>query len=64
MSIRLYSQRCGLAFLIFLLPAAAVAMDLPHYDLDSLVYLSTDIVIVDLSKDSHGTSALEKPLTH
>jgi hypothetical protein len=64
MSIRLYSQRCGLAFLIFLLPAAAVAMDLPHYDLDSLVYLSTDIVIVDLSKDSHGsfTATVTEPL--
>jgi len=29
-------------------------MDLPHYDLESLVYLSTDIVVADLSKDSHG----------
>jgi hypothetical protein len=29
-------------------------MDLPHYGLDSLVYLSTDIVIADLSKDAHG----------
>jgi len=29
-------------------------MDLPHYDLDSLVYLSSDIVIADLSKDANG----------
>jgi hypothetical protein len=45
-------------------PAAAVAMDLPHYDLDSRVYLSTDIVIVDLSKDSHGsfTATVTEPL--
>jgi hypothetical protein len=27
-------------------------MDLPHYDLDSLVYLSTDIVLADISKDT------------
>jgi len=29
-------------------------MDLPHYDLDSLVYLSTDIVLADLSQDAQG----------
>jgi hypothetical protein len=52
--IRVYSQRCALAVLLLLLPAGAVAMDLPHYDLESLVYLSTDIVVADLSKDSHG----------
>ncbi len=34
------------------LPFAANAMDLPHHDLDSLVYLSTDIVIADLSVNS------------
>jgi len=54
MRIRLYSRRCALTLLILLLPAGAVAMDLPHYDLDSLVYLSTDIVLADLSKDTHG----------
>lgn len=30
-------------------------MDLPHYDLESLIYLSTDIVVADLSKDTRGT---------
>lgn len=29
-------------------------MNLPHYDLDSLVYVSTDIVLADISKDSQG----------
>jgi hypothetical protein len=29
-------------------------MDLPHYDLDSLVYLSTDIVVAAIAKDPHG----------
>jgi hypothetical protein len=29
-------------------------MDLPHYELDSLVYLSTDIVLADISKDTRG----------
>jgi hypothetical protein len=53
MGIRAYFQRCALAVLI-LLPVGAVAMDLPHYDLDSLVYLSTDIVLADLSKDAKG----------
>jgi hypothetical protein len=54
MRIHLYSQRCALTLLILFLPAGAVAMDLPHYDLDSLVYLSTDIVLADLSKDAQG----------
>lgn len=64
MRIRVYSQRCALAVLILLLPAGAVAMDLPHYDLESLVYLSTDIVLADLSKDSHGnfTAAVTEAL--
>jgi hypothetical protein len=44
----------ALALLILLLPLRARAMDLPHYDLDSLVYLSTDIVIADISKDAKG----------
>jgi hypothetical protein len=35
-----------------LLPPAAQAMNLLHYDLDSLVYMSTDIVIATLSVDS------------
>jgi len=54
MRIRAYSQRCALAFLILFLPARGLAMDLPHYDLDSLVYLSTDIVVADLAKDTQG----------
>ncbi|HEV2297402.1 MAG TPA: hypothetical protein VGR72_02665 [Candidatus Acidoferrales bacterium] len=54
MHIRAYSQRCVLALLILFLPARGLAMDLPHYDLDSLVYMSTDIVLADISKDAHG----------
>jgi hypothetical protein len=33
------------------LPTRGLAMDLPHYDLDSLVYFSTDIVVADLFSD-------------
>lgn len=54
MRISLYSLRCALAVLILLLPVGAAAMDLIHYPLDSLVYLSTDIVIADVSKDTGG----------
>jgi hypothetical protein len=54
MRIHLYSGRCVLALLILLLLVDARAMDLPHYDLDSLVYLSTDIVLADICKDAHG----------
>jgi len=54
MHIRACSQRCALALLILLLPARGLAMDLPYYDLDSLVYSSTDIVVADLAKDTHG----------
>jgi hypothetical protein len=54
MRIRVYSQRFALAFLILFLPSRGLAMDLPHYELDSLVYLSTDIVVADLAKDTHG----------
>lgn len=54
MRIRTYFKRCALGFLILFLPTRGLAMDLPHYDLDSLVYLSTDIVLADLSKDAHG----------
>lgn len=43
--------RCALTFVV-LLPVGA--MDLLHYDLDSLVYLSTDIVLADISKDTSG----------
>jgi hypothetical protein len=53
-SIRLYSRRCALCLLLLLLPAGTVAMDLLHYGLDSLVYFSTDIVLADLLKDTHG----------
>jgi hypothetical protein len=49
----IYSE-FALALLILLLPVGAGAMDLPHYDLDSLVYLSTDIVLADISKDPGG----------
>src|SRR5437899_2183858 len=54
MRIHLYSGRCVLALLILLLPVGAGAMDLPHYDLDSLVYVSTDIVLADICKDARG----------
>lgn len=39
-------------------------MDLPHYDLDSLVYLSTDIVLADISKETGGnfTATVEEAL--
>ena len=54
MRICLYCLRCALALSILFLPARAVAMDLPHYGLDSLVYFSTDIVLADISKDVQG----------
>jgi len=54
MRIHLYSWRCAIALLVLLLAVGAAAMDLPHYDLDSLVYLSTDIILADLSKDTRG----------
>jgi hypothetical protein len=54
MRLHLHSERCVLALLILLLPVGAGAMDLPHYELDSLVYLSTDIVLADISKDTRG----------
>ncbi|HEY1204060.1 MAG: hypothetical protein ABSH46_20980 [Bryobacteraceae bacterium] len=37
---------------VLLLPFVAEAMDQPHYDLDSLAYMSTDIVIATLSVDT------------
>ncbi len=37
---------------ILLLPFVAEALDQPHYDLDSLAYMSTDIVIATLSVDT------------
>ena len=54
MRIRAYPQRYALALLILFLPAHSRGMDLPHYDLDSLVYLSTDIVVAAIAKDPHG----------
>jgi hypothetical protein len=51
---RTRTLQSALALLILLLPVAAIAVNLPHYDLDSLVYLSTDIVLADISKDSRG----------
>src|SRR5690242_6769576 len=44
----------AIALLILLLPLRAGAMDLLHYDLDSLAYLSTDIVVADIAKDSNS----------
>ena len=40
----------ALAFVLLLTPIC-VAMNMPHYDVDSLVYLSTDIVIAKVSQD-------------
>lgn len=43
----------------FLLTGVCRAMDLTHYDLDSLVYLSTDIVVAIVSQSpEHGFSAV------
>lgn len=36
---------------VFLCASASDAMDMPHYDINSLVYMSTDIVIANLSED-------------
>jgi hypothetical protein len=44
----------GVALWLLLSPAIVSAMDLYHYSLDSLVYLSTDIVIAKISKDARG----------
>jgi hypothetical protein len=38
----------------FFLASAALAMNMPHYQLDSLVYMSTDIVIADISVESES----------
>jgi hypothetical protein len=37
---------------VFFLAPASDAMDMPHYDLNALVYMSTDIVVADLSEDA------------
>lgn len=37
---------------VLLLPLAVSALDLPHYDLDSLAYMSTDIIVATLSVSS------------
>jgi hypothetical protein len=43
-----------LLFPIFLLASAALVMNLSHYQLDSLVYMSTDIAIAEISRVSQG----------
>src|SRR5881394_1630534 len=57
-------SRLALSLLILVLPFGAWAMDLPHHDLESLVYLSTDIVLADISKDEKGafTATVKEPL--
>src|SRR5262249_40303812 len=40
------------AFVTVFLPRLLTAMNLPHYDIDSLAYMSTDIVVTTLSVDS------------
>lgn len=48
----------ALVLQIFLFAGASYAMILPRYDVNSLVYLSTDIVIAKISEDSqHNFSA-------
>lgn len=37
------------ALAVVLLPESGVALDMPHYNLDSLTYMSTDIVVADIS---------------
>jgi len=64
MRVRANYERCALTLLIVLLATDALAMDLLHYNLDSLVYLSTDIVLADISKDTRGnfTATVTEPL--
>lgn len=56
---KLKPRLVGFLVCLFLLnPPATVAMILPTYDLTSLVFLSTDIVIADISEsEDHGFSA-------
>jgi len=52
-------QKSKLVFVVVLLasfsPSVSIAMDLHHYDLHSLVYMSTDIVIANLSQQADHT---------
>jgi hypothetical protein len=50
MRIRMPRLSIVLVLQAFFLTPASDAMDMPHYDLNSLVYMSTDIVIADLSE--------------
>ena len=56
--------RFALSLVTLLLPVTALAMSLLHYELDSLVYLSTDIVVAHISKDAQGkfTATVIEPL--
>ncbi len=49
-----YRLRLAVIVLPFLFPFTAFSMDLPHLRLDSLVYLSTDIVIATVSQEPQG----------
>ena len=52
MRIRMPRLSIVLVLQAFFLAPASDAMDMPHYDLISLVYMSTDIVIADLSEEA------------
>jgi hypothetical protein len=53
MRIQFIFARVVLGLLLLAIPTRSVAMDLPHYRLDSLVYSSTDIVIAEVSQDAN-----------
>jgi hypothetical protein len=44
-----------IAVLILLVTPASDAMNMPHYDIDSLVFMSTDIVVAKLTQDQEQT---------
>ncbi|MGA3371014.1 MAG: hypothetical protein ABSC48_04555 [Terracidiphilus sp.] len=54
----------GLILLIALVPSRLAAMNMPVYDLDSKVYLSTDIVVVQISTDEakHKIATVQETL--
>jgi hypothetical protein len=59
---RMHARKLCLSFVLvmqmFFLQPPAFGMDLPHYDVDSLVYVSTDVVIAHLSVNpSHEFTA-------
>jgi hypothetical protein len=58
MGIQRLHRSLALILQAFSLATASYAMTMPHYDVNSLVYMSTDIVIAKISEDSqHNFSA-------